>query len=778
MSNCRVAALLLLLPALLNGCRPKPGEQPVPESAAIDAAAFQSMTREQVQGLALAVIDAGAVRYVAAYGTRNAERRLPLTTETVMYGASLTKAAFAYMLLQLVDEGRLNLDAPLPTLLPRPLPTYADYADLAGDDRWRKLTPRILLNHTSGFANFRWLEPDKRLRLHHDPGTRYGYSGEGFYILQLIIEEGLHLDTRKEMQARVFDRFGMARTSMQWRPDFRENLADGYGLDGAMEPHDERSRASAAGSMDTTIYDQARLWAGIVRGDGLSAASRAELVRPQVPIASAHQFPTLSSETAATNSAINLAAGLGVITFRSTGGPAWFKGGHNDWTGNMVICQERQRRCLVMLANDSRAERIFPELAQMVLGEIGMPWHWEYGWLATRASAHPTFALPSPTGRFAIGTTSWRLTDNARREAFGNSKAFRQVEVVAWYPAAKPDGSTAPYLREGFAEVRTFAKLLRGTETVFDGLADVRTHAYLNAEPATPQGTKFPVLVFSPGYTSIPSAYTALLEDLASHGYVVLSVVHPFEVTAARLTDGSVVTLFDQSGALHPKIRDVFAEWAVEDKTMAAVTAAASDEARLRLLRGYFAGLRNTNLVVRRWTDDTRLVLDRLTNLPATDLPGRLAAILNTDRIGVFGHSMGGVVAGQFCVEDQRCAAGLNLDGIPQSGTMIDRSFRRPFLMVYSARPGRMGASDVIYRRASAPYYRVDVRDTLHLDFSDMVFWGGPLRERNIMGKLDPSRAITVTRDIVREYFDQELLGRSSPLLSGKTSRPEVTVHR
>ncbi len=767
--------MLLLL--LVPGCRPKPGEQPFPDAEVIDATVAQSMRRENVRGLALAVIDSGAVRYVAAYGTRSAERGLPLTTDTVMYGASLTKAAVAYMVLQLVDEGRLNLDATLPTLLPRPLPAYADYTDLAGDARWQRLTPRILLTHTSGFANFRWLEPDKRLRFHHDPGTRYGYSGEGFYILQLVLEEGLHLDVGRQMQSRVFDRFGMARTSMQWRPDFAGNLADGYGLDGAMEPHDERSSVSAAGSMDTTIYDQARLWAGIVRGEGLSPASRAEFVRAQAPIASAHQFPTLSTETGSGNAAITLSAGLGVITFESTGGPAWFKGGHNDWTGNSVICQERQRRCLVMLANDSRAERIFPELAHAILGDTGMPWNWEYEWLASRATAGAPFELPPPTGPHAVGTTTWWLTDETRKETFSSSREMRQIKVVAWYPTAARDGSLAPYLREGFAEVRTFAKLLRGSETVFDGLAEVRTHAYLNAAPIAASGSKLPVLMFSHGFTSIPSAYAALLEDLASHGFVVLSVVHPFESTAVRLEGGRVVTLFSEAGTLHKGVSDVFGEWGPEDKTMAAVTAAATDEERLRLLRGYLAGLRNTNLALRRWVGDTRLVLDRLTALPSTSLPGQLAASLDMTRIGVFGHSMGGVAAGQFCIDDPRCRAGLNLDGIPQSGSMIDKpGGAGPFLMVYSARPGRAGASDVIYQRAALPYYRVDVRDTLHLEFSDMPFWGGPLRERGILGKLDPLRAASVTREIVREYFDQELRGRPSPLLAGRSAFSEVTV--
>ena len=355
------------------------------DTAAIDAEALRLMKREDVQGMAIAVIDGGKVAHVAAYGHRNVERNLPLTTDTIMYGASLTKTAFAFMVLQLVDEGRLDLDSSVAELLPRPLPEYDegddDYSDLAGDKRWRALTPRILLSHTSGFANFRWLEADRRLRFHFDPGSRYAYSGEGFYILQLILEQGFGLDVGKEMQTRVFDRFGMTNTGMSWRPDFATNLADGYGLDGSMEPHDERSRPSAAGSMDTSIADQARMWAGIVRGDGLSKALRAELIWPQVPITSAHQFPTLMTETEPRNAEIGLAAGLGLVTFRDTSGPAWFKGGHNPWTGNMVICLENRKRCLVMLANDVRAERIYPEVARLILGETVMPWTWEYGWL-------------------------------------------------------------------------------------------------------------------------------------------------------------------------------------------------------------------------------------------------------------------------------------------------------------------------------------------------------------------------------------------------------------
>lgn len=385
MGSPRLSVLALAAALQLSGCAHLPAARPVP-----DAEIRRLMAREQVQGLALAVIEDGKVVQVQSHGRRNAAGD-PLRPDTIMYGASLTKAAFAYMLLQLADEGKLDLDAPLATLLPKPLPDYNwygdDYSSLKTDDRWRRITPRILLTHSAGFANFRWLEPDKQLRMHFDPGARYAYSGEGFYILQMIVEQGLGLDAGREMQARVFDRFGMRRTGMQWRPDFAGNLADGFDSAGKAEPHDERSRVSAAGSMDTTIADQARLWAAIVRGDGLSARMRAEMVRAQLPIRAQSQFPTLAA--AQGEPMAGLAAGLGVVTFQGAAGKGWFKGGHNDTTGNMVLCLETGRRCVVLLANDVRAERLYPEIARLALGDTGMPWGWEYGWYRA-ATAQPT----------------------------------------------------------------------------------------------------------------------------------------------------------------------------------------------------------------------------------------------------------------------------------------------------------------------------------------------------------------------------------------------------
>jgi CubicO group peptidase (beta-lactamase class C family) len=354
-------------------------------AAELDAEARAGMAATGARGLAVAVIENGKVVHAKSWGVRNAAAE-PLTTDTIMYGASLTKTLFAYMVMQLAEEGRIDLDRSIEAYLPRPLPDYAaeerKYAPwhhLKGDERWRKLTPRILLTHSPGFANFAFVEPDGKLRFHFDPGARYAYSGEGLILLQFVLERGLGFDVGAEMQRRVFDRFGMSNTSMMWRPDFAANLADGWDLQGKVEPHDERSKVRAAGSMDTTISDIARFAAGAMRREGLSAAGWKQLLRPHLAITTATQFPTLQPELPPERRRKDLAAGLGLVVFKGPQGRGFFKGGHNDTTGNMMVCLERGRRCAVMLANDVRAEAAFPRLVQAILGETGAPWDWEYG---------------------------------------------------------------------------------------------------------------------------------------------------------------------------------------------------------------------------------------------------------------------------------------------------------------------------------------------------------------------------------------------------------------
>ena len=382
----------------------------------------------------------------------------------------------------------------------------------------------------------------------------------------------------------------------------------------------------------------------------------------------------------------------------------------------------------------------------------------------------PTFELPAPIGKFPIGTTRWVVTDSSRDEMFAPGKK-RDIEIVAWYPATAATGLPAPYMRDGMEEVVSFARLAKLGDA-FNGLASVKTHATIDAPPASTPA-RFPVIVFQHGYTGLPSSHTALMEDLASHGWAVLNLIHPYEATGAMLADGTVVTFTDEKNAMRSGIMDVLNEWGPEGPTVDKIVAITDEVEKEKLLRGYLVNLKNTDQVVKRWTLDAKYALD---HLPAGGAGGRISSKLDLTRLGAAGHSMGGVASAQFCLDDRRCKAGLNLDGIPQYGAMIDTLMPAPFLMVYSGRAGRAGANDLIYRRSASKYYRVDVKDTLHLDFTDMNYWGGPLRQRGAYGKIDPARAAEITRMIVREFFAQEILKQPSAFLAGTQRMTDVTV--
>lgn len=378
--------VVVAMASVLAACAQMPGD-PTPHlarAAEIDAMIPAAMAKTKASGISVAVIDAGQVVYLRAFGRRN-EHGDPLRDDTVMVAASLTKPVFAYLAMQLVDERRIDLDTSIAHYLDQPLPSYPAqrpypaWSDLSGDERWRSITPRMLLSHQSGLPNLPALEPDGKIRLHFDPGTRFAYSGVGINLLQFVLERGRGLDVDAELRRRVFQRFDMRHTSMTWQADSVDNQADGYTSTGEARPHPQRRHAAAASSMDTTLQDYARFVAGFVRGDGLSATSRSAMVTPQGPITTATEFPTFQPELPVATRRSDLAAGLGLIVFDGPQGLGFFKGGHEDYAGNTVVCLARPARCVVLLSNDVRAEKAFPWIVATILGETGTPWRWEYG---------------------------------------------------------------------------------------------------------------------------------------------------------------------------------------------------------------------------------------------------------------------------------------------------------------------------------------------------------------------------------------------------------------
>lgn len=365
-----------------SAAAPLAAAPPLPTPSDVEQLARETMASTGAQGLAIAVIDKGEVQSVATFGARNASGA-PLTPRTIMYGASLTKAVFGYWIAMQADRGRIALDQPIAQMLVQPLPAYGNldaygnWGDLAGDERWRAITPRTVLNHGTGFANFSFLEPDGKLRIHFAPASRYAYSGEGIMLLQFALEADGKGSVGDAIATDLFAPLGLKDVGLMWRADFAENLADGWTESGAVEPHDERSRVRMAGSMDVSISDMAQLAAAMVRGWGLSPEMRQEFARGTLPITTDSQFPSLQPE-APEAERIAASAAMGVVAFNGPQGPGFYKGGHNDTTANTMVCLSEAQRCVVIMSNDVRAERDYPKLVAALLGPTGTPWRWEY----------------------------------------------------------------------------------------------------------------------------------------------------------------------------------------------------------------------------------------------------------------------------------------------------------------------------------------------------------------------------------------------------------------
>jgi CubicO group peptidase (beta-lactamase class C family) len=346
-------------------------------AAEIDGTVTQLMKAAEVTGMGIAIFNDGKIVYQKAYGFRDKEKNLPLTVDSVMSAASLSKVAFGYMVLQLVDEGVLDLDKPVYQYLPKPLPEYANYADLANDPRYKRITARMLLSHTSGFANWRWFEDDRKLKIHFEPGSRYAYSGEGIALLQLVVETITKTPLEELMQQHVFQPLGMSRTSMVWQDRFESDYANGYDEYGRSLGPLKQHKAGAAGSMSTTLADFSRFMQAVLDGRMLRPKTREQMLSPQLQIVSKHMFPTLSEETTDENKAIRLSSGLGWSLYWTPYGEAFSKGGHDDGWRHNTVCFDKPKSGIVIMTNSGNGEGIFEYLQETLLKNTFDPIAWE-----------------------------------------------------------------------------------------------------------------------------------------------------------------------------------------------------------------------------------------------------------------------------------------------------------------------------------------------------------------------------------------------------------------
>jgi serine-type D-Ala-D-Ala carboxypeptidase/endopeptidase len=350
----------------------------------LDQKIAQLMQAGRVTGLAIAIFNNNKAVYEKTCGYKNAVTKGAIKSTTNFYGASLSKAVFAVLVLKLVEQGVLDLDKPLQQYLPKPIYEYTpqkkwhdNYSALKGDTVYQKITARMCLDHTTGFPNWRWYEPDQKLRIHGTPGERYSYSGEGLVYLQVVLEKMLNTSLEELMQQYVFTPAGMIHSSYTWQPRFENDYVLGHNSEGKAYEKDKDNEARAASTLETTLDDYIKFTAAVLQNRLIKPATTKQMFSPQIRIRSIQQFGPLSLKDSTANDAIQLSYGLGWVLLQSPHGVGAFKEGHGDGFQHYTILFPQAGTGIVILTNSDNGESIFKALLQFAIGDTFTPWRWE-----------------------------------------------------------------------------------------------------------------------------------------------------------------------------------------------------------------------------------------------------------------------------------------------------------------------------------------------------------------------------------------------------------------
>ena len=356
--------------------------------------------------------------------------------------------------------------------------------------------------------------------------------------------------------------------------------------------------------------------------------------------------------------------------------------------------------------------------------------------------------LPAPTGRYSVGTVTLHLIDRSRHDPWVPAEKVRELMVQLWYPAGQTRGHPralwmAPQVLREYIHPVPVDSIRQPVTAGFEGAPVMRGHGL------------WPVVLFSHGFGGQRGEYTALLTDLASHGYLVAAIDHTHESLAVQFPG-------------RPVKRSTVRSWPIQagnihDPTISkAVTVRRADA---------------------RFVIDQLTALDRARNVDAERqrLPDGLAGSADLSRIGMFGQSLGGATTGAVMHADRRVRAGINLDGYmfgPASTVVLDQ----PFLLFGSAENN--SAWVTLWPRLHGWRAELTLVISGHNSFSDLQTLLpqhptlAPSEVRRI-GGIDPDRSILAQRTYIRAFFDQHLLNRPDALMRGPSAHwPEIEFLR
>jgi CubicO group peptidase (beta-lactamase class C family) len=346
----------------------------------------QLMKDGNVQGLAITVFNENKAVYKKVFGYKRIDTKEPLQTNTNFYGASLSKSVFAVLVMKMVEEKVIQLDIPLQSYLPQPVYDYGkgaswtqDYTDLKSDSLYKKITARMCLDHSSGFPNWRWYEPDQKLRVLFQPGTGYSYSGEGLCYLQFILEKITGKSLEQLMEAKIFGPLHMTTSAYFWQPRFEANYCFGHASDNKIYEKDKDNAPRSASTLETTPNDLSLFFEGVLQKKILSSASYKEMFTPQLRLRSKVQMEARSwlDTTNNENDNIRLSYGLGWGVLQTPYGFGAFKEGHGDGFQHYAIIFPEKQMGILIMTNSDNGEGIFKELLDAAIADRYTPWRWQ-----------------------------------------------------------------------------------------------------------------------------------------------------------------------------------------------------------------------------------------------------------------------------------------------------------------------------------------------------------------------------------------------------------------
>jgi dienelactone hydrolase len=365
--------------------------------------------------------------------------------------------------------------------------------------------------------------------------------------------------------------------------------------------------------------------------------------------------------------------------------------------------------------------------------------------------------LPTPTGSFAVGRTTYDWRDPAHPDPMAPQPGTeRELLAWVWYPAMPPQPSqnADDYMPAPWRKAMGGGVLLT---LLTRELSRVRAHSFRDVEVSNVQ-RQYPVILMRAGLAALTTDYTTLAEDLASHGYIVVGFDAPYRSFVVVLPDGRVVARAPQNNA------DLLS----------------GDE------QEHLA-----DKLVQAWSADLGIALDQLARLNASDPSGRFLGRLDMQRVGVFGHSLGGATALEFCYDDSRCKAGIDIDGAPLGSVVVD-GVTQPFMFLLSDHSGestdtrtpesiRHAGANIrsIYDRLPGDRrLEITIRGANHYMFSDGAMLKSPLLMRAIRAlgivRLDGRRQLELTTHAIVTFFDVYLKGAPVLALRSEADCPEI----